>query len=78
MRAMTLSVSVAGTKRGRLKDKQVHGSIGVLESLDNFMPIGEAHRKTWDDEGRAVDERKCLRPGGPGTAIGVIGSTDLG
>jgi len=30
------------------------GSIGVLESLDKFMPIGEASCRTYDENGLAV------------------------
>ncbi len=30
------------------------GSIGVLESPDNPMPIGEAHCVTWNENGLAV------------------------
>jgi hypothetical protein len=40
-------------QNGPVKYEQVPGSIGVLESLDNSMPIGEAHRKTWNQDGLA-------------------------
>jgi hypothetical protein len=39
---------------GRVKYRDVLGSIGVLESLDNFMPIGMASCKKWDENGLAV------------------------
>ncbi len=42
------------TQKGPVKYGQVPGSIGVLESLDNPMPIGEAHCKTWDENGLVV------------------------
>jgi hypothetical protein len=29
-------------------------SIGVLEALDNHMPIGEASCRTWNEQGLAV------------------------
>jgi hypothetical protein len=44
-----------------VKYEQVPGSIGVLESLDKSMPIGEASCKTWDKNWLAVWE---LRIGG--------------
>ncbi len=42
------------SQRGPVKYDQVPGSIGVLEALDQFMPIGEASRRTWDENGLAV------------------------
>ena len=39
---------------GPIRYGQVPGSIGVLEALDKFMPIGEAHCVTWDENGLAV------------------------
>jgi hypothetical protein len=39
---------------GLVKYGQVPGSIGVLESLDRPMPIGEASCLTWDERGWAV------------------------
>ncbi len=39
---------------GPIRYGQVPGSIGVLESLDKFMPIGEANCVTWDENGLAV------------------------
>ena len=39
---------------GPVKYGQVPGSIGVLESLDQFMPIGEATCRTWDGNGLAI------------------------
>jgi hypothetical protein len=41
-------------RAGPVKYRDVPGSIGVLEVPDNFMPIGEAHCKTWDENGLAV------------------------
>ena len=40
--------------QGKIRYGDVPGSIGVLESLDKFMPIGEAHCLTWDRNGLAV------------------------
>jgi hypothetical protein len=37
-----------------VKYRDVIGSIGVLESPDNLMPIGQADCKTWDENGLAV------------------------
>jgi hypothetical protein len=37
-----------------VKYRDVPGSIGVLESLDKPMPIGQAHCKMWDANGLAV------------------------
>ena len=42
------------TQKGPVKYDQVPGSIGVLESLDKPMPIGEASCKTWNEKGLAV------------------------
>jgi hypothetical protein len=39
---------------GPVKYRDVIGSIGVHEAPDKFMPIGEAHCKTWDENGLAV------------------------
>ena len=39
---------------GPIRYGQVPGSIGVLEALDRFMPIGEAYCVTWDENGLAV------------------------
>jgi len=40
--------------QGKIRYGDVPGSIGVLESPDKFMPIGEAHCLTWDQNGLAV------------------------
>ena len=40
--------------QGKIRYEDVPGSIGVLEVLDKFMPIGEAHCLTWDEKGLAV------------------------
>ena len=42
------------SKTGPVKYRDVPGSIGVLESPDNFMQIGQASCKTWDENGLAV------------------------
>ena len=42
------------THREPVKYDQVPGSIGVLERLDKFMPIGEASCRTHDENGLAV------------------------
>ncbi len=39
---------------GPIRYGQVPGSIGVLEALDRFMPIGEASRRTHNENGLAV------------------------
>jgi hypothetical protein len=39
---------------GPLKYRDVPGSIGILESADNAMPIGQADCVTWDESGLAV------------------------
>ena len=39
---------------GPIRYGQIPGSIGVLEALDRFMPIGEAYCVTWDENGLAV------------------------
>jgi len=41
------------SQRGPVKYHQVPGSIGVLEALDQFMPIGEASCRTHDENGLA-------------------------
>ena len=43
-------------QRGPMKYRDVPGSIGVLESMDNPMPIGQANCMTWDENGLAVWE----------------------
>ncbi len=42
------------------------GSIGVLESLDKFMPIGEAHCLTWNVNRLAVWTLRIGKQGIPG------------
>jgi hypothetical protein len=39
---------------GPVQYDQVPGSIGVLESQDKPMPIGEATRRTWDENGLEI------------------------
>jgi hypothetical protein len=51
--AMRYFARISQTGPVKYAQRQVPGSIGVLESLDNFMPIGEARRKTWDQNGLA-------------------------
>jgi hypothetical protein len=41
-------------QRWPLKYRDVLSSIGVLESPDNAMPIGQADCVTWDENGLAV------------------------
>jgi len=41
-------------QKGPVRYGDVPGSIGVLEALDKFMPIGEASCRTHDDKGLAV------------------------
>jgi len=36
---------------GPIRYGRVPGSIGVLEALDKFMPIGEASCRTWVENG---------------------------
>jgi hypothetical protein len=45
-----------GPMKGPLRYRDVPGSVGVLESLDNPMPIGVAHGVTWNQKGYAVWE----------------------
>jgi hypothetical protein len=40
--------------RGPVKYGQYPGSIGVIESRDKPMPVGEASCFTWDADGLAV------------------------
>ena len=40
--------------KGKIRYGEVPGSIGVLESLDKFMPIGEGSCRTQDENGLAV------------------------
>ena len=40
--------------QGKIRYGDVPGSIGVLEALDKFMPIGEASCPTLDANGLAV------------------------
>ncbi len=42
------------SQKGKIRYDAVPGSIGVLEALDKFMPIGEAHCVTWGENGLAV------------------------
>jgi hypothetical protein len=42
------------SQTGPIKYGKLPGSIGVLESPDNAMPIGQTNCKTWDQNGLAV------------------------
>jgi hypothetical protein len=42
------------SQKGPIRYGDVPGSIGVLEALDKFMPIGEASCRTHDEKGLAV------------------------
>ncbi len=42
------------SQKGAVRYDAVPGSIGILESPDKPMPIGEAHCVTWDQNGLAV------------------------
>jgi hypothetical protein len=42
------------SQAGPIRYGRVPGSIGVLEALDKFMPIGEASCRTWKENGLAV------------------------
>jgi len=42
------------SQSGPIRYGQVPGSIGVLDVLDTFMPIGEASCRTYDANGLAV------------------------
>jgi len=43
--------------KGKIRYGDVPGSIGVLEGLDKFMPIGEASCRTHDENLLADDDR---------------------
>ena len=53
---------------GPIRYGQVPGSIGVLEAIDKFMPIGEAHCLTWDENGLAVWTLRIGKEEIPGSA----------
>jgi hypothetical protein len=42
------------SQKGPVKYGDVPSASGVLEVIDNLMPIGEAQCKTWDERGLAV------------------------
>jgi len=56
------------SQKGKIRYGDVPGSIGVLEALDKFMPIGEASCRTYNESGLAVGtlriERKRSHAGG--------------
>jgi hypothetical protein len=54
------------SQRGPIKYGSVPSAIGVLESPDKFMPIGEATCRTWDDQGKAVWTLRIGKDGIPG------------
>jgi hypothetical protein len=41
------------SQNGPVKYDDIPGSIGVLESPDNHMPIGIANCRTWNENGLA-------------------------
>ena len=43
-----------GPVKGPVKHRDLPGSIGVLESQTNHMPIRQADCRTWDENGLAV------------------------
>jgi hypothetical protein len=43
-------------QHGPIRYGALPDSIGVLEASDKFMPIGEAHCITWDEQGLALWE----------------------
>ena len=40
--------------KGKIRYGDVTGSIGVLEALDKFTPIGEASCRTYNEDGLGV------------------------
>jgi len=42
------------SQKGKIRYGEVPGSIGVLEALDKFVPIGEASSRIHDQNGLAV------------------------
>ena len=42
------------SQTGPVRYGHIRGSIGVHESPNKHMPIGEAHCETWDENGLAV------------------------
>lgn len=61
MRGVTTRYFADLSLRGTLNYPDVPGSLGVLETPDNFMPIGQADRWGPDDQGNV---RPRLRVGG--------------
>jgi hypothetical protein len=62
-----------GPVKGPLKHRDLPtGSIGVLESPDNHMPIGMTSCRGWDDQGRAVWTLTKFRRKAPGFSRGDI------
>ena len=55
--------------KGKIRYGDVPGSIGVLEALDKFMPIGEASCRTHDENGLAVWTLKIGKEEIPGRWI---------
>ena len=53
-RTMSHSYFAHISQRGPIRYGDVPGSIGVLAASDQFMPIGEAHCSTWNENGLAV------------------------
>ena len=57
------------SQKGKIRYGQVPGSIGVLEALDKFMPIGEASCRTHDANGLAVWTLRIGKQENPGRSV---------
>jgi hypothetical protein len=57
------------SQKGKIRYGQVPGSIGVLEALDKFMPIGEASCRTHDANGLAVWTLRIGKQEIPGRSV---------
>ncbi len=57
------------SKPGKIRSVDAPGSIGVLEALDKFMPIGEASCRTHDENGLAVWTLRIGKEKIPGRCI---------
>ena len=55
--------------QGKIRYGDVPGSIGVLEALDKFMPVGEASCRNHDENGLAVWTLRIGRQEFPGRWI---------
>jgi len=54
------------SQKGPVRYGDVPGSIGVLEALDKFMPIGEASRRTHHENGLSVSSLRIGKQEMPG------------